>query len=114
MEAIINTLGTKLFKLSEEEFDAKFNLVLNHFYKNPEDCAFSGTMFETYGEEVMYIRECANNPEFKGRIWTIVEDDNGLYYNSGFHYVNRFGYLITEEAVEDGTEYIVSIDECQG
>lgn len=114
MHEILVVPTGKIIGLSEEEFEDKFKLVLNHFYENPEDCSFNGCLFETFGSEVMYIMECAKNPDFKGRIWTIVEDDNGLYYNSGFHYVNRYGYLITEEAVEDGIEYIVSIEECQG
>lgn len=44
------------------------------------------------------------------KIWTILEADGIMFYSSGFHFVNRLGYLITEEEVEDGVEYIAKID----
>lgn len=101
----------KFVKLSEEEFETRFNTVMNHFYSNPEDCAFDGSMFETYGEEVDYINNIMKGDDeaLKRRVWTIVECDGVMCYVSGYHYVNRFGYLITEEEVEAGTEYTLEL-----
>jgi hypothetical protein len=32
------------------------------------------------------------------RVWTIIEgDDDTLFYASGFHYVNRLGFIVTEK-----------------
>lgn len=39
------------------------------------------------------------------KLWTIVDgDDGGLWALSGWHYVNRVGYLITEEDWTEPTE----------
>lgn len=41
------------------------------------------------------------------KLWTIVDgDDGGLYAVSGWHYVNRVGYLITEESWVEDTEAV--------
>lgn len=41
------------------------------------------------------------------KLWTIVDgDDGGLYAVSGWQYVNRVGYLITEESWTEETEAV--------
>jgi len=57
------------------------------------DAPFDGAMFETFGPELDAVK--AADP---ARVWTLVssDDDDGLYLLSGFHLVNRLGYLITE------------------
>ena len=101
----------KTFKtLTEDEFYAQFNRVKNHFYKNPEDCSFDGCMFETYGDDIKYINEIAKDPKKKLNLWTIIEAEGKMFYVSGFHYVNRFGYVITEESVPENIEYDVELD----
>ena len=106
-------------KLTENEFYEQFNCIKNHFYKNPEDCGFDGCMFETYGQEVDFInniqrmqQNCKTEAELLSRkqIWTIIEAEGKMYFVSGYHYVNRFGYLLTEEAVPEGIEYEVELD----
>jgi len=106
MTEIVKTFKT----LTEDEFYAQFNCVKNHFYEKPEDCSFDGCMFETYGKEVEYINEVAEDPIKKHKLWTIIEAEGNMYYVSGFHYVNRFGYIITEEAVPENIEYDVELD----
>lgn len=102
----------KQITLTEEQFDEKFNLVKNHFFANPEDCPFNGCLFETYGQEHEYIKSIANDPVKSKCLWTIVEGDmtDNIYYLSGYHWVNRIGFLITEEPIEDNTEVIVEIE----
>ena len=71
----------------------------------PEDmCSFGGCMYETFGEELEYVKK--QNPK---RIWTIVDGDgDDLIIIAGFHFVNRIGYLITNEEWEDEYEtYLV-------
>jgi len=100
-------------KLTEEQFDGYFTLVDNHIDTN---ASFDGKMFETYGSELELVREMAK----QNRVITIIESDEGsdvdeegftspnMYYVSGMHFVNRIGYLITEEPI--GFEFECLID----
>jgi hypothetical protein len=75
--------------LSYDEWCAAYRPMTNTIN---EHAAFGGNMFETYGSELAAVR--ATEP---ARIWTIVStDDNALCVVSGFHVVDRLGYLITE------------------
>jgi hypothetical protein len=82
-------------RISEDEFYEQFNCVINHIDDN---ASFDGCMFETYGKELEYVFEKAK--ETPCRVWTILDCDGKLYYSTGFHLVNRLGYLITEEVPE--------------
>ena len=90
--------------MTEKDFDTNFTPILNHLEPNS---SFSGCMFETYGEEIEFVKEQPNNT-----IWTIVTgDDDTMYYISGFHFINRMGYLIMNEPItDDDVEYDVKID----
>jgi hypothetical protein len=56
------------------------------------NASFNGTMFETYGEEVAFVKE---QPE--EYIWMYGDgDDGGSYIWNGWGFVNRIGYFITE------------------
>jgi hypothetical protein len=67
----------------------------------PDDmCSFGGCMYETFGEELEYVKAQPNK-----RIWTIVDTDgDDLIVIAGFHFVNRLGYLITDEEWSDENE----------
>ena len=57
-----------------------------------EDASFDGTMFETYGAEVAFVKKA--DPAY---IWMYGDgDDGGTYLWNGWHIVNRIGYFITE------------------
>jgi hypothetical protein len=88
-------------QITEDTFDELVTLIPNHIDDN---ASFDGNMFETYGEEVNFVTEMAK----QNRVITIIEgdgesdDDEGeyapnMYYVSGYHIVNRIGYLISEE-----------------
>jgi len=80
-------------ELSEEVFDATYALVQNHLDPNASwaDGEGSGCLFETYGEELDFVRK--QDPR---TIWTLLDGDDGdLYLASGYHIVNRIGYLIS-------------------
>ena len=66
--------------------------------------AFGGCMYETFGLELDYVRKQPNN-----RVWTVVDTDgDDLIILAGFHFVNRLGYLVTnEEWLDEFEEYLV-------
>lgn len=101
-------------KLSEEEFYEQYELVDNHIDDN---ASFDGKMFETFGEEIDFVREMSKF----NRVITIIESDDNcdeneeneecipdMYYISGMRLVNRVGFLITTEPIVE--EFEVKID----
>ena len=114
----------KIKNLTEEEFYTKFNLVKNHIDKN---ASFNGCMFETYGRELDYIFEMSK----KNCVVTILEGNEeeereetftdsfgveikeialnaNMYFASGLHCVNRFGFLVLDKPYK--YEFEVKID----
>ena len=76
-------------EMTFEEADEQFKFMVNNY---DENASFDGLMFETYGDEVEYVKSKPHN-----RIWTYGDgDDGGLYIWSGWSFVNRIGYFITE------------------
>ena len=56
--------------------------------------------FETYGEEQEFVQAQPNE-----KVWTEVDGDSGTYIISGFYWVNRIQYYVTEEPwTDDYTE----------
>ena len=90
-------------KVTEDNFDEVFKPQQNHLDDN---ASFNGWMYETYGEEVEYVFNLAKTTK---RVWTIIEgDDDTLFYVSGFHYVNRIGFIVCE--VEYAEEMEIQLD----
>lgn len=90
--------------LSLDAFVEKYKPQQNHLDSN---ASWDGCMFETYGPELEYVQQIQQ--QAPGRVWTIVDCDGELFVSSGFHLVNRFGYLITEIACPEG-EVIEAVD----
>ena len=86
--------------ISEEIFYEKYKPIKNHYNT---DAAFDGHMFETYGEEIAFVVEQSRTSK---KVWTIIESDEKMYIVAGFHYINRVGYMITEEAWSSGDEEV--------
>ena len=80
-------------ELTEEEWFDTFkplpNLIdLDASFNDGEN----GYMFETYGPEVEFVKSQDTN-----KIWMLGDgDDGGMYIWSGWGFVNRIGYFITE------------------
>lgn len=73
-----------------------FKPIKNKISKYPDESLIH---FETYGDEVEFVKEqYAINPN---TIWTEVDGDSGTYIISGWHFVNRVSYYITEQPWED-------------
>lgn len=72
-----------------EEWIEHYKPIKNHIDTN---ASYDGCAFETYGDEELYVRSCRESI-----VWTLVEGDDGSeVLISGFHYVNRMNYFITE------------------
>lgn len=117
-------MSQKVVTISEDEFYEKYKPIKNHIDDN---ASWDGCLYETFGDEVQYCFELSKK---ENRVWTIIECDNVqeeditgdieynqdlneddenydgpcLYIVSGFHYVNRQGFLITEVPYEHETE----------
>ena len=96
-----------LITLTEDEFDATYPLKTNHL-RPDASWAFGeggGCLFETYGDELAFVQQ--QDPR---TIWTLVDGDDGdQYLLSGFHFVNRIGYLISTIPIPEWTEVEVHI-----
>jgi hypothetical protein len=96
---------SKQVSLTWEEFDEQFKVMPNHLVSTPDQ-----QMFETYGEEVDYVKSIPQN-----RIWTYTDVGSGTGIYNGWHFVNRLGYFITELPAEEDTDYEVDLqmDTCE-
>lgn len=93
--------------LTEDEFRARFDPIPNPIAA--DDRAFDGCLFETYGAELAFIRQLvAREPQ---RVWTVIEADGSMSIESGFHVVNRLGYLVTRHAADTTCPITVVIEE---
>jgi len=76
----------------------------NHLDDNAswQDEEGRGFMFETYGEELDFVLDAAN--EDNSRVWTYMDGDDGsTIIVDGYHLVNRIGYFITEQPFNGDT-----------
>lgn len=77
--------------------------IKNEAISPEEEAPFDGTMFETFGAELDYVKKA--NPK---HVWTYITGDNNEdVLVAGFHFVNRQGYFITTLPWQDDTEYYV-------
>ncbi len=86
-----------LIQITEEEWIEKYKPTVNHLDENAGyDFGLGrGSLYETYGQELDYVwNKNQTQPEC---IWTVIEGDAGMYIVSGYHHVNRLGYVITEK-----------------
>ena len=81
--------------LTYEQFVETYAPIQNHLSPGP-GVSFEGTMFETFGPEIDYVRDQPTN-----HVWTLTEEDDSLFIQAGYHYVNRLGYFITANPFTD-------------
>jgi len=88
-----------------EQFVEKYQPVKNHL---DENASMDGFMYETYGEELKHVQDADPN-----KIFTVLDCDGCTYIGSGFHFVNRMGYLLVSKAVPENTYVEIQDDpEC--
>ena len=97
--------------LSFEDWEYRYKPVINHIGDNPsfQNEKGEGIMFETYGDELDYVLELAN--QVPNHVWTYIDGDDGTYVTNGYHLVNRIGYFITQVPYDDkgGTEPFLDV-----
>lgn len=79
---------SNFIEMDFDEWVQTYKPITNHLDINS---SFDGLMFETYGEEVEFVKTQDPN-----KIWMYGDGDNGSYIWSGWGFVNRIGYFITE------------------
>jgi hypothetical protein len=94
-------MNETFIQLTEDEFDDQFPLVVNHLNPNASwgFADAGGCLFETYDTELEFVQK-----QDASNIWTLIDGDDGdLYVVSGYHHVNRIGYLISLAPVPPDT-----------
>lgn len=99
---------SKFIEMTEEEWFETYKPIPNHLDENASfNDGEHGYMFETYGDEVEFVKAQDEN-----RIWMYGDgDDGGSYIWSGWGFVNRLGYFITEVPCPDGLTIQVQVGE---
>lgn len=97
-------MSNKLIELTFEEWWDTYKPIPNYL---DGSASFDGIMFETYGEEVAFVK--AQDPN---KIWMFGDgDDGGLYIWSGWGFVNRIGYFVTEIPCPDDVIIQIQVGE---
>ncbi len=92
----------KFIEMDFDEWFETYKPIKNTF---DENASFDGYMWETYGDEVNFVK-CF--PE--RQIWMYGDgDDGGSYIWSGWHFVNRLGYFITEVPFPADTDIQIKV-----
>jgi hypothetical protein len=94
-----------------DEFVETYKPITNHIDTN---ASFDGLMFETYGDEYEFVKQ-----SHEKNIWMYGDgDDGGSYIWSGWGFVNRIGYFITEVPFPDNTTIQIKVSSywyyCEG
>ena len=93
---------SNFIEMDFDEWVDTYKPITNHIDTN---ASFDGVMFETYGDEVEFVKAQDEN-----RIWMYGDgDDGGSYLWSGWGFVNRIGYFITEVPFPDNTTIQVQV-----
>ena len=96
-------------EMTMEEWEATYKPIPNHLDDNAsfQNEGGDGIMFETYGEEVEFVKQQDPNC-----IWTYITGDNNTsYISSGWHFVNRIGYFITEVPCPENAMIDICLEE---
>ena len=74
---------------------------------NNLDDSFWGSMFETYGTDLEYLKQ---HHTHNRNLWTLVDNNpNSVYLDvvPGYHLFNRMGYFVTENPWKEEDKYMV-------
>ena len=107
-------MTNNFIEMTFDEWVDTYKPIVNHIDTNASfDNGYGGLMFETYGEEVDFVKEQPEN-----RIWMYGDgDDGGSYIWNGWHIVNRIGYFVTEVPCPPDTTIQIQVgdspEECE-
>jgi hypothetical protein len=95
---------SNFIEMNEQEWIEKYKPIANPF-------AHNDIMFDWSPQEVEFMRE--QSPLC---IWTDLECDGYNYISSGWHFVNRLGYYVTEVPFDpvDDIQVMLSTPEDEG
>lgn len=82
--------------MDEGLWEVTFKPIKNHLDDN---ASLDGCMYETYGDELEFVKAQPNE-----NIWTYCDDGENGWLTSGYHFVNRLGYVICEKPFTDEHE----------
>ena len=88
--------------MTEDEWIETYKPKINHIDSN---ASCNGTMFETYGEEIEFVKSTSDN-----FVWTLLDVDCNLIVSSGQSWVNRLGHFICEVPWNDGEFHEILIE----
>jgi hypothetical protein len=92
--------------MDEDQFVSQFGPKPNRLNSAAGfDFGDGGCLFETYGHEWQYVR--AAEP---AAVWTVIEGDDALVIESGLHWVNRLGFILTDRPVPPGMVITVMLE----
>lgn len=88
--------------LTESDFDKKYTYDANVYSTERNETG----VLETYGHDLVQVKQILKDrPD---HVWTLLDGDDGTYIVSGYHFVNRIYYIITNEPCQsDHEEYLV-------
>lgn len=86
--------------MTEEEFEEHRPIINPH-----GDRGWGGTLWGSHGAELNFIRN-----QHENKVWTLVEVDGEMCIVTGFHWVNRVGYFVTENPWKEECEVRVPED----
>jgi hypothetical protein len=82
---------------SFEDIAKEYGFITNKFLEfGPEFHPYNGMMFETDGQENLYVRQHSVQ-----NIFTLIVEDNFDVLIPGYHIVNRMGYFISAKPHND-------------
>ena len=104
-------MPNEFIELDFDDWCDEYKPITNHIDTN---ASFDGLMFETYGDEYEFVKAQNEN-----RIWMYGDgDDGGTYIWSGWGFVNRIGYFISDKPFADNVTIQVKVSSywyyCEG
>lgn len=89
--------------MTEDEWLETYKPKTNHLDSN---ASWNGTMFETYGEEIEFVKSTPDN-----FVWTLLDVDGESLIVNGQSWVNRMGYFVCEVPWNDDEFHEILIDD---
>ena len=88
-------------QITWEQFEEQYQPQSNHIDDN---ASMGGYMFETFGAEYEHVLSVHNTEP--ARVWTVMGDTGNVDVTSGWHFVNRLGYIITTTPADTDIEVL--------
>lgn len=90
--------------MTVDEWETKFRPIQNVC---DDFASWDGRMYEAHGAQLDWV--LAWWRKYPQRVWTLVENDDELYIINGFHFVNRYGYFVTDGEWETDATITVQV-----